>query len=227
MKFRLLLFMVLGGLYLIVMGGKGIRDAAAFRKPQTMTCEQFTKSPPGEGWFKVTQCEIAVDEAVYMSEKPKYSSSTTDGDINKIKEVYIPVHPALNEGQEAKDNETVALVLRTEDPQIIETIKELYDRSFSGNKEQLEKWELAHINELLLKRDVFGMVQSGLDSDSSTRNEISKLHGTLVPNYAIIEEGRTPSMAGALGKFAGGILLLPLALLIARGTGTGFSRRKR
>ena len=227
MKFRLLLFMVIGGLYLIVMGGKGIRDAAAFRKPQTMTCKQFMQSPPGEGWFKVTQCEIMVADAVYMMEKPKYSSSTESGDTSKIKELYIPVHTALKEGQEGKENEPVALVLRTEDPKIIETFKEIDEHAQSGNKEQVQKWAMQHMNEIFLKRDVFGMVQSGLESDSQTRSEISKLHGTLVANYAIIDEGRTPSFGASLGKFAGGVILLPLAWLIGRGTGSGFGRRKR
>jgi hypothetical protein len=195
---------VAGALWLIVFGGKEVRDAAMFRTPKTITCEQFTKSPPGEGWYKVTDAAILLTEASFMVHKSKYDTNNIDPD--KIEAVYLPVHPMPKASAEFKPDAQVGLILRTKDPSILAKVKEMH--ALPDNEKQVEKWMDDHLTELLITRDITGMVESGLESDNDTRSQLAKLESSLMPNYAIMDEGKKPSIGIAGAKLTGGILLL-------------------
>ncbi|MCW3054560.1 MAG: hypothetical protein JWN14_3730 [Chthonomonadales bacterium] len=68
---------------LIMLGIEGIHEAHAYSKPIDITVEQFMKSPPTEGWYRIKGCEFEVIDSVYIVTKylPKNRSSVKkDGD---------------------------------------------------------------------------------------------------------------------------------------------------
>ena len=67
---------------LILAGIQGIREARAFSKPVEITAQQFMLSAPKEGWYKITGCELSIDESVYMVTTHR-SSRTPDDSYTK------------------------------------------------------------------------------------------------------------------------------------------------
>jgi len=68
--------LVIAAVALIVMGIQGIHEAHAFSKPVDITCEQFMKSAPPEGWYRIKGGEIDVSDSVYIvtTYRSKWSS---------------------------------------------------------------------------------------------------------------------------------------------------------
>jgi hypothetical protein len=190
---------------LVVLGIQEIHDAHAFTKPVDITCEQFIKSSPREGWYRITGGVMEVADAAF-SVTTKHSDvvTTAEGDP-KITEVYLPVHSPASWDEKAATYPPTNLVVQTMDPDIIATVKQL-KRLDAGRPEEAKKWYLKNLDKLMLKRDVMGMVQTGINSSEKTHDEIGKLQGSLTPDYLIVEEGKQPSMSGGLGMFFGGLL---------------------
>lgn len=281
--------LVVGAVMLILLGIQGIREAHSFSKPVEITAQQFMASAPQEGWYKIKECELEVEESVYMVTKRRSSASsdfhphddedtsktddtaktgdqdatgsqekeknspskethrgdpqdkaksagknqnhakeqasdTGDGaaksdsgastrtsvadedDGKDITTVYIPVH-CPNTLDEKTDRYPVTnLVIQTSDPAILSTVNGI--KHLDQNKpDEVKKWLADNMDKLVVHKDITGMVQSGIHSEENTRKEISKLQDSLAPNYLIVDEGRTPSMAGGMGMLGGGLLL--------------------
>jgi len=68
---------------MIMFGIQGIHEAHAYSKPIDITVEQFMKSPPQEGWYRIKGCDFEVIDSVYIVTKyhSKYGSAgKKDGD---------------------------------------------------------------------------------------------------------------------------------------------------
>lgn len=201
---------VLGAIFLLGMGGQGIKDAVLFRKRVDMPCSAFLKNPPQEGWYHLTGCEMAMDEASY-SVTTMNDKEQTDSDGSKaITDVYLPVHAAQADDKKPEDG-PITLVMKTDDTAVIGTLKQM-DRLQNGSPEAAKKWAMEHLQSIFLRRDVSGMVQAGLNSDDSTHKKIAELQGSVAPNYVILQEGKTPSLGMSLLMFLGGLVLAVISL---------------
>lgn len=224
------ILLVVAAIALIVIGIQGVHEAHAFSKPVDITCEQFMKAAPPEGWYRIKGGELEVAESVYMvkthrsalsDDKSASTESTSSrdsepqsvgGDSAPIDKVYIPVHDPSTWNEKTHAFPPTNLVIETRDTGILATANEL--KGLDKQKpEDAGKWIAKNMSRVIMTRDIVGMVQAGISSDSDTRNELSKLHETLAPGYLIVEENKKPSMSAGLGTVFGGILLGIVSLL--------------
>lgn len=138
-----------------------------------------------------------------------------------ITRVYIPVH-SLNDRQ-GKDQS--GLVLATEDPQIISAVNDMLKLDkIKTTDDQIEAWVIKNSDRLFLERDLHGMVQSGIHANDKDREQLARLSGKLTPDYAILDDGRTPTAMGqGIGLIVAGILLgvVTLTAIVAGIAGRG------
>ena len=84
---------------LIVIGIQGVHEAHAFSKPVDITCEQFMKSAPPEGRYRIKGCELEIAESVYMvkthhsafSENKSGNSESASGDSGSSRAGSAPI----------------------------------------------------------------------------------------------------------------------------------------
>lgn len=203
--------LVLLAIGLVIAGAQGMREAHAFSKPVDVACEEFLKSPRHEGWYRITGCTMDLSEAAYSEYSFKSSLPKTKDDDKSISEVYLPIHSATSEKKTvAKNDETpppTNLVVKTTDEAILNTVREMSQLDENKNPKEVEKWMLANLQKVFLRRDVMGMVLTGINDADGTRDELAKLHDSLAPGYVILEEGKKPSTSGSLGLIFGGLAL--------------------
>ena len=61
------------------------------------------------------------------------------------------------------------------------------------------------------------MLLFGVNADSETRSEISKLDNKLTSDYVIMEEGKEPALGTSLGMLVLGVVLLIAQVLLYAG----------
>src|SRR5205085_665091 len=126
--------------------------------------------------------------------------------VNRITEIYVPVFGASE--LKADTRPSTRLILQTRDPVLVENYRSFTDSSNSMTKEQADEYIRRHVEQLFVRKDIEGMVKSGLNSeDSDVTKELARLSTNLDPNYTILEEGKKPSMLMGLGLTALGALL--------------------
>jgi hypothetical protein len=210
-------FLLIATIALFVFGFQAVRDAAAFQKPKVMACDAFVKNPPKEGWYQLKGCVLDLPSAAFKIEKSKYS--TGEGTLT---EAYVPVYSqeqmkrraALPEG--APDPEKTGLILATEDESILTTMREIHALDSKGQAETdayLEK----NGDKLWIKRDLEGMVRSGVNADDSTRKEIAGLTEAALPNFVVMQEGWKPNMGMGLAMLGGGVVMGIVTLVFLAG----------
>lgn len=207
--------LVIIAIAMLVGGAEGIREARSFQKQVVMTCENFVKAPPQEGWYRITGCEMRVDHAGFSvladtlgtneksstdensgtDEKPGKELKTSEGD-SVIEDVYLPVRPPEPDTEPAKKGgvdlgpEPVKVVLKTNDEEVKKTINQL-KRLENAKEKDVEKWVTENVKKLVIQKDISGMVESGANAGSSTQKEIANVHGALDSNYVILVEGKS------------------------------------
>lgn len=276
---------------LIFFGIAEIRDAHSFSKPVDIAVEQFLKSPPQEGWYRIKGCEFSILDSVYIvttyhskygsdstksDEQDSGSTGTASGSTNQetgatsdgsasepsakkkpgsgekspaggknggdaahkpgtsdtedaggaakhgsdsgasspstpddgkdIHEVYIPVHTESLWNEKTETYAPTHLVLKTSDPEIISLVNEVKHMD-DPKGDQITKWLTTNKDKLVIHKDLVGMVETGIHLDEKERDLIAKDQESVAPGYVIVDEGRTPSMAGGLGALFGGVLV--------------------
>lgn len=206
-------FLVLAAFFLVIAGGQGLRESFAFQKPVPIACQDFAKSPPQEGWFRVTGCAMSMEEAVYSAWVSKSGEERKDEDGDpSISAVYLPVHCMPQPNAPPTKEAPIALVVTTKDESIIATLKQMQHLDIM-KPEEAKKWINENEHRFVLQKDVVGMVQAGINLDESDRKKIAELHGTMAPNYVIMDENKKPSLGGSFGMLIGGIVLGIVSLL--------------
>jgi hypothetical protein len=71
---------------------------------------------------------------------------------------------------------------------------------------------LALVTSKYAKREVTGLVQFGINSDSKTRDKLSGLHLNLAPDFIILDEGKKPDLLTGAALFGIGLVGLVLML---------------
>jgi len=205
MRFGLLL--VGGSIFLLILGGQGLYEAAASnsRQARQISYQDFVRQRPGIGWYKITGVDWSLIDAVYMREK-KEGEADSEGKIGDT--IYLPVHDATL-GEDAAAKEKVVIVLETSRPEIHSAVVDL---STASNEDQALQVMKNHKDVAFFQGPIEGTVKFGMDADSDTREKLAKLPDTnLDTNYVILKDGAKPNGWAALGEFLGGIVVGILA----------------
>lgn len=197
MRFGLLL--IIGMIALLWAGGQELWTSITNWSPTELTYVEFLKDKPKSSWLKLKSCVLDLSEASYKASKS-----------GKIEEVYIPVH-----GIGETSGEKVHVLLASTDTSFISTVN-----AMKNIKTESEAVTYMEKNKAVIfpQRDLEGTVRFGFDLDSKDRTEIAKLNGDLSSDFAIVDEGKQPSLMKGLLMFGGGLLL--------GGIGVGSLRKK-
>ncbi len=193
---------------LLIFGFVGIMEGLRFRSPHTVTYEQFLKEKPQEGWFRIKDAHLNVIESAYAENQTSHT-------INKA---FVPVTSI--EAMLADKGEKTYLLMETTDSGILDTVRGT--RGITDEKSAI-KFVADNPQRAYQTRDIEGMIQTGLHSDSDTRKELSKLDDSLAPDYVILEQDKHPSLAEGFGMFLGGAVLAVAQVLYY---GQKFLRRR-
>ncbi len=175
---------------LLLGGGRGIYIALKNREPLKMTFKEYQeKRPPGE-WISLSDSQLNLFNCAYITSKAD----------NKIKAVYITVEPAGD-----RDKKPALMLLASEDKNMIALVEDLGAKMNAVMSPSDLTPEL--LQSLLPVKEVSGMVESGINSDRKTRNELAKLDISLEKDFLIIREGRKPQLGRGVEMLGAGLLL--------------------
>jgi hypothetical protein len=189
-----LLFIVIA---LLWGGGQGVYVGMKNRQPTSLSCADFYAGRPKSEWLKLTGCRLSYLGATYRER------------FGDIREVFVPVLPV----GERRDK-TIRLVLATEDAETIALLKEMKKASEQDQK-ALFGFLAQNAKRLFVERDVEGTLQTGIDRSEKTMKKLRQAEKDLADDFAVLDEGKKPSLFASLallgGGLLGGLLLIALA----------------
>jgi len=169
-------------------GGQGIYVGLKNRAPVEITVANFLTAHPDAEWVTLKDARLNLLESAHRER------------LGKIAELYVPVRP-VGEAEDAP----VRILLETKNK---ETIAALEKIKLAGDSESETLGALAEVADKLIEtRDVSGLIQFGIDSDSRARRKLSELDMNLADNFVILEEGAEPSLGNSAGLLVLGLLL--------------------
>lgn len=155
-----------------------------------MSYEEYLKSKPKAEWLVLTNCVLNLPDASYLKSK------TSDAP----KMLYIPVTAGKK-----SDDKKMHVILATKDEAMLETMKEMMQQK---SPTAALTWIAKNLDRCLIKKDISGVVQFGIDQKDSERKKLSSLQGDLAEDFIIIKDGEKPEFIISGLMFAGGVLLL-------------------
>ena len=206
--FRLKIALLIGAIALIVFGGDKTYQGLRYREPVEINYDDFVKLKPSAGWFHVKNCVFNVFRTMHFYSKDHPEKAN---DLSSVTEVYVPLQNATAP-RIPKNHPDVSLIVKTSDPDILNTYSELDElgkRLNSENPNYGAEFFAKNKNKIYLKRDVEGMVLSGLSALGSEKTNILKQEMTPIDDtFVTLEEGKKPSPGIGLALLAAGIVLL-------------------
>ena len=189
-RFKLAAIIITG--CLLLFGFIEISESLHFHEPRVLTYEQFEKEKPQEGWFHIKGAQLSVIESAFEEDKTTHT----------LKKAFVPVSSSAD--LLGDKNKQTYLLMETTDQAILDVVHDA--QGLSDEKSAIQYVE-KNPQRAFPVRDVEGMIKTGLNEDSSTRDELKKLDSTLAPNYVVLQEGRHPSLGLGIGMLLGGLLL--------------------
>jgi hypothetical protein len=199
---RLTLVFVCVILLLFGLGAQGIYVAIKNRNPAVMSCEDYSRTRPKAAWLAITNCVLDLSSAAYETLKYQNMEVPT--------ELFIPVRSA-SERQPAKDT----ILLATRDPELMKVLREM-ESVPSG--EEFKEWLARNADRVLVRRDVQGLVQFGVELDKQQRRKLARLQDNLAPDFIILDEGRRPEIKQSVGYLALGAVMVVVSIVFVRRT---------
>ncbi len=183
---------------LLVYGGVEISESLRFPSAKTMTYEQFAAQMPQEGWYHITGGRLEVVNCVWQE----------DEKTHKIDKIFVPLSSSKAVGG---PGETTSVMVEEHDPAMIDTAHEIQQLSGQTAEDFVKK----NHDRAFIRRDVEGMIKTGLKSDDSIRAKMAKLDNTsLASNWIMLNEGAHPSLLLGVGCILGGLALAALQVLM-------------
>jgi hypothetical protein len=169
-------------------GGQGVYTALKNRAPLEITVAEYLKTKPDAEWVVLQDAQLNLLEAARRER------------LGKITEVFIPVRAPDDAGKGA-----VHILMSTKNEDILTALHDM-EKSGGSTKEALEAAS-RHADKLFMRRDVTGLIQFGIDSDTKTRNKLAGLQMNLAKDFVILEEGKAPEMGLSIGMLGLGVLV--------------------
>lgn len=169
-------------------GGQGIYVGMKNRAPVEISVADFIRAHPDAEWVTLKDARLNLLESAHRER------------LGKIAELFIPVRP-VGEAVDAP----VRILLETKNQETIAALEKIKQ---AGDSEEETLDALAEAaDKLVVTRDVSGLIQFGIDSDSRTRQKLSELDMNLADNFVILEEGAEPNLNTSVGLLVMGLLL--------------------
>lgn len=154
------------------MAGQGIYTALTNRHPLSMDFAEYARKRPDGKWVELKATELDVAGATWF------------GLLGAVSEVYVPLRAA----GVAPDAKVVALLL-TREPATLDLVREM--KAITDDKAAI-MFVLKNHDRLMPVRDVSGLLQFGIDSESDKRRKIARLNDNLATDFVVIEDGKHP-----------------------------------
>ena len=179
---------------LIIGGAQGTYTALKNRtRLETSVTDYLAKKPDAE-WVMFKNATLNLFESAHMER------------LGKITEVFIPVQDG-----ETKEGEPVHILMSTKDAEIIAAMTDL--NAAGDSEEKAIEAAMRNMSKLFMKRDVSGLIQFGIDSDSKTRTKLEKLDMNLAKDFVILEEGKEPALGSSVVMLITGLGIAAYLLL--------------
>jgi hypothetical protein len=186
---RGVVFLVILTLGLLWAGGQKLFTALTNRKPTVMSYEDFARTKPEAAWLVITNCRLDLTRACYKS----YVGDKTPTRF------YIAVCD-----RDLSSN-SIRILLKTSDPALVGTMREM--ESFKSEAEA-KAWGTRNWERLFPRRNVTGLVCSGIDLDSNERADLSRAVKGLADDFVILEADAQPSLVAGLSLITSGLAVL-------------------
>lgn len=173
---------------LIIGGAQGTYTALKNRNRVEITVSDYLAQKPDAEWVMFKNATLNLLDAAHMER------------FGKIDEVFVPVQDG-----ETEEGAPVHILMSTKDKEIIAAMADL--KAAGDSEEKVLAAAMRNASKLFMNRDVSGLIQFGIESNSKTREKLEKLDMHLAKDFVILEEGAQP----ALGQSAG-LLTLGLGL---------------
>jgi hypothetical protein len=214
-------------------GGQGLYVGLTNRKLNTMTYQQFLEKKPTSGWIEVSDARLNLLSAIRESNRitgtikqvyiPVRSSAKSKGEDEGE--------------DESEGDKEIHLLLLTQDEAILKTLKNLdaatgagggllgtLQRRVEANQQKQKADTEKHTEDtkvqnalrflvenqdnVVITRPVRGLLKFGIESTShGERLKIQGLDPKIVPDFAVLEDGAEPEIAGSVFMILVGLLL--------------------
>jgi hypothetical protein len=193
-------FLIVVAVALMGAGGFGVVRGIGNREPQTLSCAEFYAQRPSAAWLRLTDCRIRLFDAAYRES------------FGAVREVLAPVVPTREDA-----TIEIRLVVATRDPDALALVKEMRVLDKKDDPGAGLAFLAKNAKRMVASRDIQGTLRTEVDRGDPAFVKLRDLENNLVRDFAVLDEGRNPSLVGSLSLLAGALLLGALGLvLIAR-----------
>jgi len=180
---------------LILGGGQGAYTALKNREPLRMTFKDYHEQRPSAEWVSLSEAQLNLTNSAYVTAR------TSD----KVKEVYIAVEAMGN-----REDKPAWVLLESDNQELIDLMNQTSAKMNALKSPAEMTPEL--VQSLFPARQISGLVQFGMESDSKTRDKLAKLDLALEKEFVIIKEGDEPNLMSSLMMLVGGLVVGIFAL---------------
>ena len=199
----------------IIGGIHASKAAEQAHQPMTISCAGLLRSLPSEGWYHVTGCHYTLDDATYLlsadspdEESDSDSAAAHDKRDKRVTDVFVPVYAT-----EDHDGAKTSLLLWVDDPATCRLVHDLSQQE-NVDKPQRTAWIKAHLDQLIVNREITGMIRHESDLPLLGRDQLTRLQKKeLRPDYVVLKEGDTPSNPAAIADIVAGVFVGLIAAL--------------
>ncbi|HOX42031.1 MAG TPA: hypothetical protein PK668_00460 [Myxococcota bacterium] len=192
---------ICAGLVILALLGGGVHGLYLHSQnpnPLDMPCDRYVKDRPSAGWLRLTGCTLFIPEAIAEQDR-KYPH----GLIRLYLPVRVPTEPA-----DAK----TPLLLATRDPALIGLYQQLQARIAAVDEYKRDAFIEEHLAEMLVSRDVEGMIGGSLSPTGQVRQDIARIGQELSEDFVILSEGDRPDARFAMACLMAGMVGLGLGV---------------
>ena len=158
------------GLFWMV--GQEIYAALTNRHPLSMNFAEYAQKRPAGKWVELKAAQLVLPAATWF------------GFLTAHSDIYIPLRAA-----DSQPDAKVCALLVTHDPAMIALVEEM--KAMADEKSALA-FVIENHARLLPVRDVSGVLQFGINSESEKRRKIARLNDNLAADFVVIEDGKHP-----------------------------------
>lgn len=182
---------LLAGAFLLYAGLHGLYTAVKNPTPTEITYDEYAEEKPSAEWLKLTECMLDV---------PDYAYAETGG---AIKEMYIPLRSPSDQDNEGK----ILVLLLTSDEEWLTIGNEMKELP-EGDEGAMLAYMIKNAAKMYPTRDVQGVLQFGINSDSDDRKQLAGLFDNMDPDFVVLEHNAEPSLGASVFMTALGLVLI-------------------